>query len=166
MDGAGVSDLGRKIGKSEAYVSHRIQLLKLPSDVRTKIIENSLSVSQALELTTVGLHLANQTIDNIADDIVDNRMTVRQIRKMKGQLVSKTDDYEYHDEPRSKEDQIIQKTMLALKITLSRLDDMIDDAHKASPKERVELVQFLMGIRRSTHSMIDEAIKHKKESKR
>ena len=161
----GVSDLGRKIGKSEEYVSHRMQLLKLPSDVRAKITENSLSISQALELTTVGSHLANQTIGNIADDIVDNKMTVRQIRKMKSQLVSKTDDYEYHDESRSKEDQIIRKTMLTLKITLSRLDDMIDDAHKASPKERADLVQFLMGIRRKTHSMIDEAIKYKKESK-
>ncbi len=161
----GVSDLGRKIGKSEEYVSHRMQLLKLPSDVRAKITENSLSISQALELTTVGSHLANQTIGSIADDIVDNKMTVRQIRKMKSQFVSKTDDYEYHDESRSKEDQIIRKTMLTLKITLSRLDDMIDDAHKASPKERANLVQFLMGIRRKTHSMIDEAIKYKKESK-
>lgn len=162
----GVSDLGRKIGKSEEYVSHRMQLLKLPSDVRAKITENSLNISQALELTTVSSHLANQSVGTIANDIVDNKMTVRQIRKMKSQLVSQTDDYEYRDEPRSKEDQIIRKSILALKITLSRLDDMIDDAHKAGPKERAELVQFLMGIRRKTHSMIDDAIKYKKESKR
>ena len=32
----GVSDLGQKIGKSEEYVSHRMQLLKLPGDVREK----------------------------------------------------------------------------------------------------------------------------------
>jgi ParB family chromosome partitioning protein len=162
----GVSDLGRKIGKSEEYVSHRMQLLKLPSDVREKITGNSLSISQALELTTVGSHLASPTVGSMADDIVDNKMTVRQIRKMKSQLVSQTEDYEYRAEPRSKEDQIIRKTMLALKITLSRLDDMIDDAHKAGPKERAELVQFLMTIRRRTHSMIDEAIKYKKELKR
>ena len=29
-----VSELARKIGKSEEYVSHRLQLLKLPEDVR------------------------------------------------------------------------------------------------------------------------------------
>ena len=30
----GVSEFTRKIGKSEEYVSHRIQLLKLPQDIK------------------------------------------------------------------------------------------------------------------------------------
>ena len=34
----GVTELSRKIGKSEEYVSHRIQLLKLPQDVKEKIM--------------------------------------------------------------------------------------------------------------------------------
>ena len=162
----GVSDLGKKICKSEEYVSHRMQLLKLPSDVRAKITTNTLSISQALELTTVDSSLTGQSIGVIANDIVDNKMTVRQIRKLKSQLASNADDYEYRDEPRSKEDHIVRKTILGLKITLSRIDDMIEDAHKADTKEQAELVQFLMGIRRKTHSMIDESIKYKKELKR
>src|ERR687885_950050 len=49
----GVSELARKIGKSEEYVSHRIQLLKLPQDIKEKIMLNKLSISQALELTNL-----------------------------------------------------------------------------------------------------------------
>ena len=58
----GVSDLGKKIGKSEEYVSHRMQLLKLPGDVREKIVHNDLSVSQALELTSVDTSLKSEFV--------------------------------------------------------------------------------------------------------
>ena len=47
----GITELSRKIGKSEEYVSHRIQLLKLPQEIKEKILLNKLSISQALELT-------------------------------------------------------------------------------------------------------------------
>lgn len=49
----GVSELAKKIGKSEEYVSHRIQLLKLPEDVRQVISDNQINVSQAIELTNL-----------------------------------------------------------------------------------------------------------------
>src|ERR1051325_4762957 len=48
----GVSELAKKIGKSEEYVSHRLQLLKLPESIREQIAQNRLNVSQAIELTT------------------------------------------------------------------------------------------------------------------
>ena len=40
----GVTELARKIGKSEEYVSHRIQLLKLPQDIKEKIMLNKLNI--------------------------------------------------------------------------------------------------------------------------
>src|SRR5918911_2764242 len=49
----GVSELAKKIGKSEEYVSHRIQLLKLPTDIKEQIIRSNINVSQALELTNM-----------------------------------------------------------------------------------------------------------------
>src|SRR5919198_261901 len=49
----GVSELAKKIGKSEEYVSHRIQLLKLSPEIKEQIIRSNLNVSQALELTTI-----------------------------------------------------------------------------------------------------------------
>ena len=47
----GVSELAKKLGMSEEYVSHRIQLLKLPDDIRQQILTERLNVSQAIELS-------------------------------------------------------------------------------------------------------------------
>lgn len=152
----GVSDLGKKIGKSEEYVSHRIQLLRLPEDVKDKVTCSDLSVSQALEITT-----ADPSIKaDLASNVVNNKLTVRQIRQIKQQLKPKESDFDPH--AKSKGDQIIRKSSLALKITLSRIDDLIEDAHRTNAKERVELIKFLMGLRRKVHSMIDDSLKYKR----
>ncbi|MFB5607985.1 MAG: transcriptional regulator, partial [Candidatus Nitrosomaritimum yanchengensis] len=63
----------------------------------------------------------------------------------------------------SKSLNLIKKTNLSLKITLSRIDDLIEDAHGINPKQRVEMIKFLMGLRLKTHSMIDETIHFKKK---
>ncbi|HSF50429.1 MAG TPA: ParB/RepB/Spo0J family partition protein, partial [Nitrososphaeraceae archaeon] len=49
----GVSDLAKKIGKSEEYVSHRIQLLKLPEEIKKKIASHILNVSKAIEISAI-----------------------------------------------------------------------------------------------------------------
>lgn len=148
----GVSDLGDRIGKSEEYVSHRMQLLKLPDEVKERITNNDLSVSQALEITNVD----SSARAELAENIISNRLTVRQIRRVKGQMKKET------SVQKSKEGQIIRKGSLALKITLSRIDDLIEDAHKENAKDRVRLIKFLMKLRRQTHSMIDETLRYKK----
>ena len=152
----GVSDLGKKIGKSEEYVSHRIQLLRLPEEVRDKVTCHDLSVSQALEITTADPLIK----EDLANNAVSNKLTVRQIRQIKQQLKTIENDFDPHT--KSKKDQIIRKSSLTLKITLSRIDDLIEDAHKTKGNEKVELIKFLMGIRRKVHSMIDDSLKYKK----
>ena len=156
----GISALSKKIGKSYEYVSHRMNLLKLPDNVKEKLANNELSVSQAHEISSLDSSLKTE----FAEDVVNNKLTVKQIRKMKHQL-KKTPAEEdgYREEPKSKEAQIIRKSILTLKIALSRIDDLIDDAHKTGPSARVELLRFLMDARRHTHSMIDDAIRYKKE---
>ena len=154
----GVSELGQKIGKSEEYVSHRMQLLKLPNDVREKIVQSNLSVSQALELTTIDESLKNEFVD----EIVNNKLTVKQIRVMKKKIKPELDQFKPTRNSNSKSISLIKKSNLALKITLSRIDDIIEDAHGIEPKQRVEMIKFLMGLRLKTHSMIDETIKFKK----
>lgn len=153
----GTSDLGRRIGKSEEYVSHRIQLLRLPEDVKEKVNCSDLSVSQALEITTADPSIKTA----LANNAVNNKLTVRQIRQIKHQLKPIESDFDTN--ARSKGDQIIRKSSLALKVTLSRIDDLIEDAHRTNTRERVELIKFLMGFRRKIHSMIDDSLKYKKE---
>jgi len=153
----GVSDLGQKIGKSEEYVSHRMQLLKLPDEVREKIVQSDLSVSQALELTNVDASLKSEFVD----EIVNNKLTVKQIRVMKKKIKPELDQYKAIRHSKSKSFNLIKKSNLTLKITLSRIDDLIEDAHSIDPKQRVDMIKFLMGLRLKTHSMIDETIKFK-----
>ncbi len=155
----GVSDLAKKIGKSEEYVSHRMQLLKLPANMREKIAQNDLSVSQALELTNVDASLKNEFVD----EIVNNKLTVKQIRTMKKNFTPSPDPYTPRKNNDSKSINLIKKSNLALKVTLSRLDDLIEDAHGINNKQKVELIEFLMSLRLKTHSMIDDTIKFKKK---
>ncbi|MHA7646791.1 ParB/RepB/Spo0J family partition protein [Nitrosopumilus sp. S4] len=154
----GVNDLSQKIGKSQEYVSHRMQLLKLPGPVKEKLAHSDLSVSQALELTTIGASLK----DELVNEIVDNKLTVKQIRVMKKNFKSDLNQFKPISNKNSKSINIIKKSNLALKITLSRIDDLIEDAHNIEPKQRVDMIKFLMNLRLKTHSMIDETIKFKK----
>jgi len=153
----GISDLSQKIGKSEEYVSHRIQLLKLPNDVREKLVQHDLSVSQALELTTINSSLKSELVD----EIVNNKLTIKQIRSIKKTIAPKfeIDKLISH---KNKSLNLIKKSNLALKITLSRIDDLIEDAHGIDPKQRIEMIKFLMCLRLKIHSMIDDTIKFKK----
>ena len=153
----GISDLSQKIGKSEEYVSHRIQLLKLPNDVREKLVQHDLSVSQALELTTIDSSLKSEFVD----EIVNNKLTIKQIRSIKKTIAPKfeIDKLISH---KNKSLNLVKKSNLALKITLSRIDDLIEDAHGIDPKQRVEMIKFLMCLRLKIHSMIDDTIKFKK----
>jgi ParB family chromosome partitioning protein len=156
----GVSELARKIGKSEEYVSHHMQLLKLPEEVKHKIVNNSLKVSQAIEI----VQLPHDKQQRIASEVLNNNLTVRQIRELK--MALKEEDtfnkiiVSSKDESRSSA--IAKKASLTLKITLTRLDNLINEVHTTiEPDQRAEIINLLMGIRLRIHSLIDESIRFK-----
>jgi ParB family chromosome partitioning protein len=161
----GVSELAKKIGMSEVYVSHRIQLLKLPDDIKEQIFNNRLNVSQALELTNLPL---DSQIE-IMNHVVNNNLTVRQIREVKSFLkevkVAECDSIK--PKVLSKSLSITKKTCLALKITLARMDNLIEEVHNTiEPDKRTEMTNFLMGLRLKVHAMIDETIRFKISSRK
>ncbi|MDQ4066943.1 MAG: ParB/RepB/Spo0J family partition protein [Thermoproteota archaeon] len=156
----GVSELARKIGKSEEYVSHHIQLLKLPEEIKHKIVNNSLKVSQAIEIVQV----PHDKQQKIASEIVNNNLTVRQIRELKMALKEQETFNKIivstKDESRSSA--IAKKASLTLKITLARLDNLINEVHTTiEPDQRAEIINLLMGIRLRVHSLIDESLRFK-----
>jgi ParB family chromosome partitioning protein len=165
----GVTELASKIGKSEEYVSHRIQLLKLPEDVKQHVIENRLKVSSALELTSI----SSEKQKMIVQQINSSDLTVRQIREMKSLMktkpnavISGTDQFsQIPPSVLNRNSHILRltkKTTLALRITLARIDNLIDEVHATvEPAERAEIVSFLMGTRLRIHSLIDETIRYK-----
>lgn len=152
----GVTDLSRRIGKSEEYVSHRMQLLRLPDSAKSHVTAKNMNVSQALEL--VG---APESAEELAEDVVRNKLTVKQIRKLKAEMDEGTVARRRKDS-KSRETQITKKGILTLKIALSRMDDLVDAAHGTDPYERAAMIEFLMDMRRRIHSMIDEAIRFEK----
>ena len=154
----GVSDLSQKIGKSEEYVSHRMQLLKLPENVIEKLIKNNLSVSQALELTNID----NSMKTEFVDEIINSKLTVKQIRNIKKNIITESALNKSASKKNSKSLNLLKKSNLTLKITLSRIDDLIEDAHSIDSKQRIGMIKFLMALRLKTHSMIDDTIKFKK----
>ena len=156
-----VSELAKKIGKSEEYVSHRLQLLKLPEDVRQQIALNRLNVSQAIELT----NLDSTKQSEILDRIISEGLTVREIREMKSLTILKPDDRSTAGNYRSAENittsvKVAKKASLTLRITLMRLDNLIEEVHSTiRPEYRADLINLLMAIRLQVHSMIDDAIR-------
>jgi ParB family chromosome partitioning protein len=160
----GVTELSRKIGKSEEYVSHRIQLLKLPQDVKEKIMLNKLSISQALELT----NLSHENIIQFTDHIIENELTIRQIREVKSAFSKEKiaiDDLLNNDIISSKSAKtlkVAKKTSLALKITLARLDSIIEEVQLTfEPAQSTDIISFLMELRLNIHSLIDDTIRFK-----
>jgi ParB family transcriptional regulator, chromosome partitioning protein len=160
----GVTELSKKIGKSEEYVSHRIQLLKLPQDVKEKLMLNKLSTSQALELT----NLTHDSIIQLSNHIIENELTIRQIREVKTvfskEKIPQT-DIKFNDIVNSKNTKtlkITKKTSLALKITLARLDSIIEEVQLTfEPEQSSDIVSFLMDLRLKIHSLIDDTIRFK-----
>lgn len=160
----GVTELSKKIGKSEEYVSHRIQLLKLPQDVKEKLMLNKLSTSQALELT----NLTHDNIIQLSNHIIENELTIRQIRQVKTvfskEKIPQT-DIKFIDIVNSKNIKtlkITKKTSLALKITLARLDSIIEEVQLTfEPEQSSDIVSFLMDLRLKIHSLIDDTIRFK-----
>lgn len=159
----GVSELAKKISRSEEYVSHRLQLLKLPDSVKDQISLNRLNVSQAMELTT----LSSSRQAEIVSHIVNDNMTVREIREMKVAMARVENNYAYEAVGIPKTVRIAKKTSLTLRVTLARIDNLIDEVHATiEPEQRAELVTMLMSMRMKVHSMIDEAIRFKNTSQK
>ena len=154
----GVSELARKIGKSEEYVSHHMQLLKLPDEIKDKIVNNCLKVSQAIEIVQIPYDKQK----NVTSEIISNGLTVRQIRELKMTL-REEEEFEKTDanvKDQSRSSSIAKKSSLTLKITLTRIDNLINEVHTTvEPDQRGEIINFLMGIRLTIHSLIDECIR-------
>ena len=165
----GVSDLAKKIGKSEEYVSHRIQLLKLSEETKRKIASNMLNVSKAIEISTIPIEKQSE----IVGEIIENNLSVKRIRELKMILRDNiTEDYSNSgfasgNNYLSKSFKITKKASLSLKVTLARIDNLIEESQiSIEPEQRTEIINFLMELRIRIHELIDDTIKFKNYNKK
>ena len=165
----GMSDLAKKIGKSEEYVSHRIQLLKLSEEIKKKIVSNMLNVSKAIEISTIPIEKQSQ----IVGEIIENNLSVKRIRELKMILRDNiSEDYNNiglinGNNYLSKSLKITKKASLSLKVTLARIDNLIEESQiSIEPEQRTEVINFLMELRIRIHELIDDTIKFKNYNKK
>ncbi|HJU59353.1 MAG TPA: ParB/RepB/Spo0J family partition protein [Nitrososphaeraceae archaeon] len=165
----GVSDLAKKIGKSEEYVSHRIQLLKLPEEIKKKVVYHILNVSKAIEISTIPVEKQSQ----IVGEIIENNLSVKRIRELKMILRDNVTE-DYNNEGFVNNNQYIFKSLklakkasLSLKVNLARIDNLIEEAQVSiEPEHRTEIINFLMELRIRIHELIDDTIKFKNYNKK
>ena len=166
----GVSQLAIVISKSEQYVSSRIQLLKLSQEIIEHITKDELKVSHALELKA----LSQNRQKVIAEEIVSKNLSLRQVREITKQErlsdlnefdreISKNEnsyeltsclDNEYHT---LKQIKLLKKTLLSLRISLSRIDGLIEETNEQLHEDqRTNIICVMMEFRLAIHSMIDK----------
>jgi ParB family transcriptional regulator, chromosome partitioning protein len=174
----GVSQLAGIISKSEQYISSRIQLLRLPAEIMEEVAEKKLKPSHALEL--VNFERDKQKL--IAEEIVNGDLSVKNLREIRrkikngakieqifgfdgtldGNLVEQetTSSISRSHDFKSEEIKLLRRALLVLRVSLARLDMIIEEAHgKLRSEERAEVVGELMQFRLKLHSMIDDDLK-------
>jgi ParB family chromosome partitioning protein len=162
----GVSELARRIGKSEEYVSQRIQILKLPENIQNQLTKGRISVSQAQELLTV----PPETRAEVAEQVIRHHLTIKEIREIKRLTVDRIEESDdnsiYSRSTFTELDILARKAGLLLKVQLKKMDDLIEEANLTieDSAERKEIVNLFMELRLKTHSMIDETILFSKKN--
>jgi ParB family chromosome partitioning protein len=156
----GVSDLARKIGKSEQFVSSRIGILRLPQDILTRLTTRVVTYSIVRELA----NLSPEDQSNIAEIAVNQKLTTRAIKKIVKRAKNSS-----HDDSRSpnyldlqtklKENAfLIDKSRLSLEICLTRLGDIIALCNE----EDWMIKDLLLHSRSVVHEQIDLLIRSRK----
>jgi ParB family chromosome partitioning protein len=165
----GISDLSRRIGKSQEFVTKRIQLLRLPEKVREEIIRQRMTPSVALEM----LPLEKEAMAEFADFIIKNPLTKDEVRHIV--RVSKEEHDDNNDlgnvcsidsgknntTNQEKElyllDKALRKSIAVMKSTLVNFDDIVNNVN-----DEWVLKELLMQYRLIIHGDIDTFLKLRK----
>ena len=169
----GVSELAKRIGRSQEFVTKRIQLLSLPSKIRDEIIRQRITPTVALEL----LPLDKESIEKVGDFIIKNslskseaRCIVRASKKGKNlgidymDMQDNVDDINIdnkHMTRYEKElyflDKTLMRSIVLMKSTLVNFDDIVN-----SVSDDWILKELLMQYRLIIHGDIDTFLKLRK----
>lgn len=163
----GVSVLAEKIGRSQEYVSRRIQLLQLPVKIQEKIMRRRISASIAQELLSIDSKAVEKLVEMIENKHI-KRNEIRQIVKSVRKENLRRSDKETGTSPTYEEvvgitDGALRKCVTILKSTLLRIDDVVNEID-----EDWITKEMLMQYRMILHGDIDTFLRLRKrlENKR
>jgi ParB family transcriptional regulator, chromosome partitioning protein len=158
----GVSNLALKIGRSQEYVTKRIQLLSLPKNVIIDIISNRISTTTALEL----LPLNNSQIQALSKIIHNSHLSKNQVRHIiknsKNIRNNKHSDTAYCDLISQQDmEKAFRRAITVLKSTLISWDDIIRNMN-----DDWLLRELFLEYRVALHGDIDTFLRLRKRMKR
>ena len=152
-----VCDLAEKLGKSPAYVSHHMSLLKLPSVILKKLEIGEFSQSAAQELLWVKDKDAQLFLAELGSK---QGLTVKEIRSATKTMHGDDDDNPFPGKwvrhKSGDESALLDKAVLSLRIAMVRIDSYVE--RTKSDETRKSLIQARFGI----HKIIDETLARKK----
>jgi ParB family transcriptional regulator, chromosome partitioning protein len=158
----GITELAARIGRSQEFVTKRIQLLRLPQNIRNEIIHRRITPSVALEM----LPLDKEAMQEFANSVIKNPLTKVEIRNIVKISKAKKDEFndhsdQYPDRRISQEkdliDKALRKSIVLMKSTLLNFDDIVN-----SVNDDWILKELLMQYRMIIHGDIDTFLKLRK----
>ena len=163
----GISELAKKIGKSQGYISNRIRLLALPKGVREDVIRRRISPSVAQEL--VSFDGGN---GDIVELIREHHLSMREVRRIvkggHGQSLQMAEGVEPSDldsrapdftEKRAQTaDRAIARAVASLRMDTYRIGEVIDDN-----EDQWVVTEILMQCRATLNGQIDNLLRLRKK---
>ena len=158
----GITELATRIGRSQEFVTKRIQLLRLPQNIRNEIIRQRISPSVALEM----LPLDKEAMQEIAGFVIKNPLTKVEIRNIVKSSREKRNDLNDLNSPSKSAshenelyliDKTLRKSIAVMKSTLVNFDEIVN-----SVNDDWILKELLMQYRMIIHGDIDTFLKLRK----
>ena len=155
----GESELARRIGRSEQYVSQFLQLLKLPRDIQCDLTTRVVSPSQAREL--VGLPEVSQR--KVVDMMLKGRLSSRQVKTIVTEMKSESGaEPSFSKWPSPGESELrtyraqrtLGRCLASLKVCMMRFDELIDQTDDDEWILKESLIEHRTSLSRQIDSMI------------
>ena len=184
----GESDLARRIGKSQEYVSRRIRLLELPPSAQQKILNKEVNTSLAQELYTLDEEQIEKVIEDVAANRYSNKEAREMIRTMRRNpdftskltrpkeryglsttLVTSYSRAEMEEDAKERAEYLFKKCVISTRIALKGFDNVLNDIEEESNEEKLTRDYFwaakelVMQYRIMLHGMVDSIIKNQKK---
>jgi ParB family transcriptional regulator, chromosome partitioning protein len=148
------TDLAKKIGKSQEYVSHRMKLLDLPTPALDALKEGRISPSGAEELVWIKDEGSRNAALKLLESDTFTTKSVRTLSQPHEHVAEKDgenpDFYRERDREDERSSKLLTESILILRISLVRLDGIIAKARDPGLKK------ILLSKRYALHTLVDE----------
>jgi|ERR1051325_6199341 ParB family transcriptional regulator, chromosome partitioning protein len=157
----GMADLAAKIGKSASYITKRIKLLNLPTEVLNSIKEHTITISVAEELCSIK---DQETRSELSKLISKRHLSLRKTRRLvkdidEGYAVFNSSSINGYSNNQHMQ-RSFDKSIIALRIAMNRIGEILDDE-----RNNWMIYEILLHQRNIIHQQIDSLLKAKRKCK-